>query len=339
MKRTLALVGLVLFSFRLLAADVFTHELRKHPKGDRSCDGLAQELGAKFAEAAAVELYSVGVKSETDTACDLRFGYLAEKRVETTQSEDRGSFSSDPYQAAYPSADSCEQALAAEQQLLEAQTGLSAWIAYCYREDRLISWQKYVPFVEAVGASDTRLYKTASTVWVRPSQDWKDFTRDLIAEIKTSQPLKLATVSYNPGVMSGDRELILRFYGDRRRWLRVEGFAEHADPEVCDEQLLRIRPLLRKAKQPPALVYCGERFPKKYQLGVASLEADILSGSAIRSTEDPKQFATLAQCLDNLDAVESFYREKLGRPVLAGFCGGTRYFQITLFEDSRPASL
>lgn len=313
------------------AADVFHHEVLQYPKGD-SCAQRAIELGAQLERVGNVSIYFAGVIKEQKSVCDIKISYIADKKIDfinTLDSSGLGVYHS----GIKATEEECNVELSREVELFRKYTGREEWVAYCLRNDSLSDKLPWSPVVEGVGPGKLKFYSSSAIASLTPNDSWETVFKDAwkIASLNGTGLVSVVGRNY---LGAGDKEIGIRFYAAERLFLRFDGVAEHNDPLICEQQIEKVRSELLQAKHKPLAVFCGKYADKKYRLGVFVLSKELFDLGNIRAIEDPKTFASLDVCRDELPRIVEFYKTKLNKAILSGMCSNAKNdYQVTLFEE------
>jgi hypothetical protein len=131
-----------------------------------ACRSELAEIARGFATAAGVEVLGADcVKSEYYSGgIDGEILYIAPSRVTVTSSDVRDVMRFDGY---YHSVAECQAGAQREDVILREKTGLTPFVAYCYRTSS-IGAPVYRSRIEAVGISDTKKFSTFSDYFDSP---------------------------------------------------------------------------------------------------------------------------------------------------------------------------
>lgn len=314
------------------ADNLFQHVLRAYPKGTAGCAANAEELGKRFGEAAKVEIYSSTVTAETSTGCEISIAYFSNEKSATNASHEKISYIN-PYRGVYATLADCNGALPFEKDLFERQTGLSAWVNYCYLEETASMQRRpYVPVVEGIGAGIKNLYYTDTMMDGIPTEGTVNAMK-AIRDGAERLGYGVASVSSAPYLSASDYELLVRLYAKERVWLHATNFASSNQLQVCADQLVDLKQAFVQKSDLALALYCVRNSSANFGLQIVSVSNDPIQ-LGYRGVADPKFYGSLAECRKAIPATETLYHEKLSREVIGSVCqpaAGNR-FQVLLFE-------
>jgi hypothetical protein len=314
------------------AANLYHRQLNGYPRGT-GCEVTVEDLSKRFSQATGVEIYWAGVTKENSETCDIKISYISEKELDYISTLDlpgMGALS----KGSHRKLSDCESDLTREVNLFKKSTGLTPWVSYCYEEKKYQDEFPFIVVIEAAGKPALNFFSSDTSMSITPSLGWP---KTLASFIKTigEQKISVASIDVRSSFSISNR-LTIRLYEKERKHLRFDGIADHKDPSICDKQIDEVKLGLSKAKNPPIGVFCGKYSQEMYQLGIVSLQSDILEGSNLRFNEDPKQFNSLESCQADIRPTLEFYRTKLQKDALSGICvNGSGQFRITVIEEKK----
>lgn len=318
----------------LFASDIFNHEIKTYPR-TKECSEIAVELAERFSKLASVEVYWAGMTKETKDTCDIKISYLSAQQLDIAENMDTDGIEF-VEKGTHVTLDNCSLGLEREKELFRKFTGIEPWLAYCFKESPLLNPFPWVSKIEGIGKASLRLFSTKSYGTLTPAQSWKPaFNRAW--ESGKRNGIELVAVIGRPYI-GGDSEITLRFYGTKRLHLNFLEVANHTESSTCEKQITKVSEDLFKGQTPPLAIFCGQKTKEVFKLGIFVLSEDVLGLGNLKIIEDSNGYASYDACQLELPQVLNFYKTKLNKNILTGFCGNKikERFEITLFEDLKP---
>ena len=325
----LAVFGLaVMVSLSLSAhANPYVYFIREFPVQERNCHEDAEKLAQKFT---ALTGLPAGGRCEalTKKGADVSIRYEASEPLTQLNNVAEIGFEGRGYE--FTTRKKCESELPREMEFFKEMTGREPLVGFCRYDETYYGLQKWALVIEGFAASNALVPAWASSRF--PGQPTSEQVQQVIQAVKTSlsnDQVKVRFVFLQPSE-HGHLRLTVHYWAKYSEQLVGFSLAEMdsvADCSVALKDLEKVQ-LLK-----PQIKSVGLCVNNPYTRG-----ADLVAIIDVTRWHSRKQavetFANFADCASQKETLISFYKNKFGDKILAGFC--TRWgsdWKLNLLEE------